>query len=135
MALSFGTIFLACLPILMATGEASMNEQTILGKPADSRIARCGIVVEGGEVATVRPFMEASADLAGHFRIDLTKRSKSGTGMISQSNAFRGGKLSGALSVDRPAHVTVKMTVSAEDGSVLCTLDRQFDLGEAGIKI
>lgn len=125
--------------LFMATntgGETSMGTHTIAGEILDERISACGVRIDGKSMARVTPFIEGAPELAGNFRIDLTKRSRSGTSMSSQANAFRGGQLGNlVLAVDRPSRVTIEMTVATSDGHPLCRLAREIQLDEPSIRL
>jgi hypothetical protein len=114
--------------------DASMKSQIIPGESLDSRITTCGIQVGGDEIATLRPFIETTEQVSGHFSLAVKKQSASGTSASAQSGNFSGGKLGGAVAVDRPAKLSVEMTVTATDGKPLCRLAKEIDLGEPEIR-
>lgn len=116
---------------LLAAGGASMNGRTINGETLDPRVTACGVVVEEGAIARLRPFIEASAELAGTFRLVVVKRSASGTSTSSQSNAFRAGTLGTFfVGIDRPSTARIELDVKANDGRPLCRLSRELKLGD-----
>lgn len=116
--------------------EASMNDQTISGTVLDSRIASCGVRLSGSGMAVIRPFIETSASLSGEFWVHLTKRSKSGSSTIQQSNHFSGGSLGNVeLAVERPSSVKLAMHVADGEGRPLCAIDTVIDLEAATHRI
>ena len=118
-------VLAALAPLLFATSvEASMSDLIISGEILDSRVVACGIRIIDGEVANLRPFIEASADVSGSFRANLTKKSASGTSMISQGNAFSAGSLGNTqMAVDRPSEISIWMSIDDTNGKPLCRLD------------
>lgn len=129
-------VFAALSPLLIATtSEASMSDQIIFGEILDSRITACGIRIDAGEMATLRPFIETSANISGAFRVSMTKKSASGTSMINQGNAFSAGSLGNVLlAVDRPSKLSIQMTVNDADGKTLCRLATDVDLKSPEIR-
>ena len=130
------SLIVAGLLLTSNASEASMNGQTIRGEILDTRIADCGVRIDGTELARLQPFIETSEALAGTFRISLTKRSPSGTSVTTQANRFSGGSLGRMiLAVDRPAEVTIDMQVDAEDGTSLCRIATELHLEESEIRL
>lgn len=123
-------IFAALLPLILTTAsEASMSDQVISGEILDERVTACGVRIDNGQMAALRPFIETSANISGTFRISMTKKSASGTSMINQGNAFSAGSLGNViLAVDRPSNLSIQMTVNDADGKVLCRLAANVDL-------
>jgi hypothetical protein len=123
-------VFAALTPFLIATtNEASMSDQVIFGEILDSRITACGVRIDAGQMAALRPFIETSAEVSGTFRVSVTKKSTSGTSMINQGNAFSAGSLGNVLlAVDRPSNLTIEMAVRDRDGKELCRLSTVIDL-------
>ncbi|MBE7182812.1 MAG: hypothetical protein INR68_00225 [Methylobacterium mesophilicum] len=126
---------LASAMVLAAQADdAPVKGQIIPGKSLDSRITACGVRVSGDEIAALRPFIETSEQVSGHFSLAVKKQSASGTSASAQSGNFSGGKLGGTVAVDRPAKLSVEMTVTATDGKPLCRLAKEIDLGEPEIR-
>lgn len=119
---------LSLLLILGSTSicEAAMNDRTLDGEILDARIRRCGVRVETDAMATLRPFIEASASVSGRMDLRVEKRSASGTSASSQSSGFSGGQLPAIrMGVDRPAEIAVRLEVSDGAGTLLCRLDTE----------
>lgn len=109
--------------------EAAMNDRILNGDILDARISRCGIRVEADAMATLRPFIEASASVSGRMDLRVEKRSASGTSASSQSSGFSGGRGPAmSMRVDRPAEIALKLEVSDAAGAVLCRLDTQVSV-------
>ncbi len=129
-------LFLTGLMLSSTTPGASMDGSTVNGMIFDHRIEACGVYVEVSELALLRPFIEASRELAGSFQIAVTKQSRSGTAMTSQSNRFAGGSLGNVtLAVDRPSRIAIDMTVMAPDGTRLCRVDTSIEFDEPSIRL
>lgn len=126
-------VALSCLALAATQAEASMKDRIISGESANSRITACGVALAGAQMVTLRPFIETSAsDLAGKFRINVIKRSRSGSAMVSQSNSFSGGSLGNVvLSVDAPSTLAIDMEVTDAAGTLLCKVNRSVDLDGA----
>lgn len=121
---------------LLTAGGVSMNGRTIKGEILDPRITACGVVVEEGAMATLRPFIEAPADLEGTYRLMVAKRSASGTSTSSQANPFRAGTLgTPVISIDRPSTARIELEVKTRDGQSLCRLSRELKLGDETIEL
>lgn len=130
------SLFLTGLLLFSTASEASMNGQIIPGDILDPRITACGVRIDGGEFARLRPFIETSDALAGSFSISITKRSASGTSVSSQSNRFGGGSLGAAvIGVDRPASVAIDMQVNEAGGTALCRVKTDIELDEASMRL
>ena len=115
--------------LLIGFSEVSMNDQTIEGTPLDPRITRCGVVVTGNAIATLRPFIETSSALSGKVSVVLHKQSVSGTSQVRQNWAFAGTTLgNSSVAVERPAAVTLQIEVTDDIGGGLCRLQKQFEL-------
>ncbi|MCO6050139.1 hypothetical protein NGM99_10075 [Mesorhizobium sp. RP14(2022)] len=127
-------ILASAIVLAAQADDASMKEQIIPGESLDSRISACGVQVGRNEIAVLRPFIETSEQLSGHFSLAVKKQSASGTSASAQSGDFNGGKLGGTVAVDRPAKLSVEMTVTATDGKPLCRLAKEIDLGEPEIR-
>ncbi|PSJ60812.1 curli-like amyloid fiber formation chaperone CsgH [Pseudaminobacter soli (ex Li et al. 2025)] len=128
--------FAALAPVLLSTAsEASMSDQVISGEILDNRITACGVSIDDGQMATLRPFIETSANISGIFRVSVTKRSVSGTSMMNQDNAFSAGSLGNVrLVVDRPSKLSIQMIVNDADGRALCRLAAEIDLKPAEVR-
>ena len=123
----YRSAFLAIAPLLLlaAPGEASTNDQTILGQVSDPRVQRCGVVISGDAELTVRPFVQASAGLSGFVELKADKISNSGRSMVSQSGRFTGDRMDlSGISVDRPDRLALTMTLSDADRQPLCRLTK-----------
>jgi hypothetical protein len=130
------TIAGGILLVSSMTGEASMNDRIVTGEILDQRVAQCGVRIDGTEIATLRPFIEMSEALTGTFRINVTKRSRSGTSMTSQSNRFANGSLGETvLAVDRPSTVVIDMQVNGTDGKIYCRVNAEIELEEPSIRL
>jgi hypothetical protein len=124
------------LSLLLTGLMLSSTGSTVDGTTFDPRIEACGVHVEVSEMALLRPFIEASPDLAGSFRIAVTKRSRSGTAITSQSSRFTGGSLGDvSLAVDQPSRIDIDMTVTAPDGTALCGVDTNIEFDEPPIRL
>lgn len=109
---------------LATSSVASMSDRTISGEILDTGIAACGVRVTDGDMASLRPFIEATANVSGTLRLDITKKSKSGTSSSSQSLSFSGGNVGNSIFfVDSPAEISIRMNVDDADGKPLCRLD------------
>ena len=128
-------IDIAALLFLSATtvSEASMSDQIVQGSVYDQRIAKCGVVVSTGAMASLRPFIETSSQLGGTVRLSVTKRSNSGTSQTSQSWNFSGGTLgSSQVAIDLPASVSLQMSVTDNNGAALCGVEQDLVLNKNG---
>lgn len=113
-----------------------MNGHTLSGEILDQRITACGVHVEDGAMARIRPFIETSVDLSGTFRLNVVKRSPSGTSTTSQSNVFRAGSLANVtVGIDRPSTVTIDLEVMAANGQPLCRLSKELSIGADAIDL
>lgn len=123
-------ILLASAVLLAAASAGEASTSGIPGRPLDPRITRCGIAVGGEGMATFRPFIETPhADLAGTFRLDLTKTSAGGASTMRQAGGFSGGSLGNIrLAVDRPSAVVLHLTVADAAGLPLCSIDTALDI-------
>ena len=121
---------ISALPfLLLGFSEVSMNDQTIEGTVLDQRITRCGVVIAGDTIATLRPFIETSSALSGKVSLVLQKTSASGTSQIRQDWAFSGTTLgNSSVTVERPAAITLQIEVTDDIGGGLCRLQQQFEL-------
>lgn len=125
------TFLVAAILRLLDADGASMDGRTILGDILDARVSTCGIVVEDGAMARIRPFIETSADVTGVLAVEVIKRSSSGTSATSQSNVVQRRKSQGnVVMVDSPSVVTVKMNATAVDGTTLCRLAQDLKFGD-----
>jgi hypothetical protein len=114
--------------VLTATSAAATSDQTIFGTSSDPRVTRCGIAVTKGEMILVRPFIDASNDLDGSYRVDLDKVSASGHSRMVQTNAFTGGTLGNvSLQVNAGAKMVMALSVKGQDGRALCALNIELD--------
>lgn len=130
------TTIVAGMLALLQAGGVSMNGRIMDGEILDNRVTACGVHVEEGPIARIRPFIEASADLAGTFSLGLSKRSASGTSVTRQSRAFEAGTLDGvAVAIDAPSSVAIELDVRAADGTALCRLSRKLEIGEGTIDL
>jgi hypothetical protein len=122
------------MALLASAGSGfAADEQTLLGDALDARVSRCGVVVGSEDMAVVRPFIEASTDVSGSFQLFVEKSSASGSSSTSQGSSFGGGTLGEMQAVfDRPSNLQIRLTVTGEDGSPLCTLDEQLQLDGTG---
>jgi hypothetical protein len=129
-------IFATLASVVLSTpSEASMSDQVISGDILDDRITACGVSINEGQMATLRPFIETSANISGTFRVSVIKRSTSGTSMMNQGNAFSAGSLGKVLlAVDRPSKLSIQMTVNDADGRALCRLSAEVDLKSAEVR-
>ncbi|AZN71363.1 hypothetical protein D5400_08850 [Georhizobium profundi] len=129
---------LLLMGLLLSTGAsgASINGQTIDGDILNSRIAACGVEIDGTDFARLRPFIETSEALAGSVQIAVTKRSASGVSQTSQTNRFADGSLGAiVITVDKPSRVAIEMAVIANDGTPLCRLQTDVELDEHSIRL
>ena len=110
--------------------QASMNGDILLGTSLDPRVTRCGIRIDGADMARIAPFIETSQnDLSGRVRLEIAKRSSSGSSITSQVIGFAGGSLGSlVVVVDRPSHARIVMTVSDNRDGTLCQLEREIEL-------
>lgn len=103
---------------------ASMSDRTISGEILDPRVTACGVSVTDGDMASLRPFIEATANVSGTLRINMTKKSPSGTSNSNQSTSFSGGSMGNSIFfVDSPSEISIRMHVDDADGKPLCRLD------------
>ena len=101
-----------------------MNGQTILGNTSDPRIKACGIRINGQQMATLRPFIEAADDLSGSFTLGIATQSSGGSSTTSQKNRFSAGSLGDTqVVINRVGRVRLTHVVIDDTGSLLCDLD------------
>lgn len=131
-ALLASSTVVGCFPAeAAATGERT----EYLGKPSDDRVARCGIIVSGGEIARIEPFLDGSGDLEGRLDLDVTKRSPLGHNRSHQSSRFRNGRIGTMIiSMERPAEAAVELSAMDRSGKTLCTMRRSIMIGSVSSK-
>ncbi|HEV7306112.1 curli-like amyloid fiber formation chaperone CsgH [Ensifer sp.] len=114
----------------------SMNGETLYGKINDPRVKSCGIRIDGADVAALKPFIEAADDLEGSFSLRIAKLSASGSSMTSQRNRFSAGSLGKTeIIVDRPGQLRLELTVTDDQGKVLCGLSSTVELAAPSTRI
>lgn len=133
-ALLASSTVMGCLP---AEATAAGGERTeYLGNPSDERVARCGIIVSGGETARFEPFFDGNGDLEGRLDLDVTKKSPSGHNRSHQSSRFWNGRIGTMIiSMERPAEVAVELSATDRSGKTLCTMRRSIMIGRVSSKI
>ena len=90
----FKTLFAASvLSIATSSTGISMSNQIFFGQVQDLRVEKCGVAIDGHGVVSIRPFIQASADVSGSFHIRVNKRSSAGTSVTDQSGRFTNGSL------------------------------------------
>ena len=132
-ALLASSTVVGCLPAeAAATGERTVY----LGTPSDDRVARCGIIVSGREIARIEPFVDGSGDLEGQLDLDVTKKSPSGHNRSHQSSRFWNGRIGMMIiSIERPAEVAVELSATDRSGKTLCTMRHSIAIGSVSSKI
>jgi hypothetical protein len=122
---------LAASIFLLATGagQPAMTDRTFLGDALDPRIARCGVTIDGDGLVTLRPFLDASADVAGSFRLLVRKHSAGGSSLTSQAGNFANGTLGNlVVMLNAPATMDLTMTLDDQRGAPLCRLEQRISL-------
>ncbi|MBW9090098.1 hypothetical protein JNB91_20020 [Rhizobium wenxiniae] len=131
--LLISSMLLGGLPV---GGVSAEDRQIYPGTPADERVASCGIIVSGDEIARIEPFVEADGDLAGRLELDVTKRSPSGQSQSRQAANFVNGRLGTTMiSMEGPAEVAIVLSVKDRSGKTLCAMRRSIVLGSIPLKI
>lgn len=122
-------LVLLIILVSTSTSEASMSDRIIQGDIHDPRISACGLAVNLGSMASLRPFIETSSALSGTVRLRITKRSASGASQTSQSWGFSSGTLgTSRVDVDLPARLFLQLDVADSAGHSLCRLQQELVL-------
>ncbi len=117
------------LIVFSSTSEASMGDQTILGRVLDPRIQRCGVIVEGDGIVTVRPFIEASSDVYGTLTLRVGKTSNSGTSVSAQTGPVAEGRATDmVIAVNAPARLELSMAIDDARQAPLCRLEERISI-------
>ena len=127
------TLALGLVAIAAPAIDASANDMQLSGRSTDPRVTRCGVTVQMDDrYATIAPFIETTIQLAGDYRLEVTKSSKGGSSRSVQASAFSGSDLgSTTITVDWPADISVLLSVTSESGAPLC--DASVKLGQPTI--
>ena len=117
------------LLVFSSTSEASMSDQTILGRVLDPRIQRCGVIVGGDGIVTVRPFIEASSEVYGTLTLRVGKTSSSGTSISAQTGRVAHGNAAEmVIAVNAPATLELSMTLNDARQAPLCRLEERISI-------
>jgi hypothetical protein len=140
MHLSMTRTALLALPALLSgllAESVSAEDRTIYpGTSTDRRVAACGIIVSGEDVARIEPFLDGAGDIEGRLELDVTKRSASGQSRSRQAAAFADGRLGTTIvSMNGPAELAIVLSVTDRSGKTLCTMRRSITLGGIALKI
>lgn len=113
-----------------------MNGQTIHGTTSDPRITACGVRIDGQQMATLRPFIEAADDLSGSFTLGIATQSPGGSSSTSQRNQFSAGSLGETqVVINRVGRVRLTLVVIDNAGIPLCDLDQTIELSPTTTRI
>lgn len=113
------------------SGAVSMDMQTLDAKILDPRVVKCGVTIESGATARIKPFIETREAIAGKIAITVRSQTGSNSNLTSQTVAFPGNNI---ITVGRPSKLKIDMTATSA-GTELCRLSEHIEFDAQGIRI
>ena len=115
-------------------GPAEAGDQggsRFYGIPSGDEVRACGIEIDDGAVTRLSAFVDATAELRGHYRLSVTRWAGGNVAEMRQENRIEAGRLDeSALLIDHPDRLRVTLQVWTEQGAEVCIFERELSLSD-----